>query len=334
MEDVSTLASVGVPQREERCYRALLEEPGITAQEVSVMLDLDELGVARTLQTLEQKGLATRSAGESERFVPVPPVLALENLVIRREQELDDVRRIAQELETAYQGRRQRTSSAQLVEVLDSPEVVGQRALQLLRGTKREFLSLDKPPYTTTASDNDLEIQAALQRNVHVRAIYDRESLIGLQGLGLAAIRRFLEGGEEGRVFPQLPFKMNVSDRTTALLPLVFEGSGAVSGALVVHSVQMVESLALLWDILWDQALPIPTDADMSLLGDGSDWALSDEESGLVDLLLAGSKSETIAHQLGIGLSTVERRIRRLMRSLGAETRFQAGFQLARRLQA
>jgi DNA-binding NarL/FixJ family response regulator len=55
------------------------------------------------------------------------------------------------------------------------------------------------------------------------------------------------------------------------------------------------------------------------------------KEADLVNLLLAGTKSEAIAHQLGIGVSTAERRIRRLMKALGAETRFQAGYQLARR---
>lgn len=331
-EDGRPLATVGVSPLEEGTYRALLRDPGITADEVCAVLDLDRLEGERTLRVLEQNGLATRSAGDPSRFVPVPPALALENLVVRREQALDGVRTFAQELEDVYQGGRQRTSSAQLVEVLDSPEVIGQRALQLLRAAKREFLSFDKPPYTTTAADNDPEVEAALTRRVRVRAIYDKESFLGSEGLGLSAIRRFLAAGEEGRTFPRLPFKMNISDRTTALLPLVFEESGVVGGALVVHSVQMVESLALLWDILWEQALPIPAVGGAGRADKDPELVLSEEEADLVDLLLAGSKSETIAHQLGIGLSTVERRIRRLMKRFGAETRFQAGFQLARHL--
>ena len=48
-------------------------------------------------------------------------------------------------------------------------------------------------------------------------------------------------------------------------------------------------------------------------------------------LLAGGATDETIARQLGLSTRTVERRVRAMLDQLGAETRFQAGVQAARR---
>jgi hypothetical protein len=297
--------------------------------EIAATLEVSAGAAERAVRSLESQGLLTRGAGEVDSLIPVSPNLAIEALVLRRQQELGKLRNLADRLEKEYLTRSVRTSSAELVEVLDSPAVVGERALQLLHAAREELLSFDKPPYTTSAEESDPALEAAMARGVRVRAIYDRESLMNPPvGLGLEAVRQFQVMGEESRVFPELPFKMNIVDRDTALLPLVFERSGSVGGALVVRSKHLVEALGSLWDILWTQALPIPS-AEVAETSSLESFLSS--EADLINLLLAGAKSEAIAHQLGIGVSTAERRIRRLMNALGADTRFQAGYQLARR---
>lgn len=330
VRDEALLKLAGLNSSEIRLYRALLARHPQSLADLRSGVEATPSAAERAVLALEAKGLVTRAPGREEELLPVSPSLALEGLVLRREQELGQVRAFAQRLEEEYRFQASGGSSAQMVEVLDSPEVVGQRALQMLRAAREEFLGFDKPPYTTSAEENDPELEAAIARGVRTRAIYDRQSLLDPpEGLGLDSIRYFQARGEDSRVFPELPFKMNITDRTTALLPLLFEESGSVSGALVVHSPHLVNALASLWDILWKQALPLPT---ATTDGSSGFTALISEEEVLIDLLLAGAKSETIAHQLGLGVSTVERRIRRLMRALGAETRFQAGYQLARKL--
>jgi DNA-binding NarL/FixJ family response regulator len=56
-----------------------------------------------------------------------------------------------------------------------------------------------------------------------------------------------------------------------------------------------------------------------------------DERRLILELLMLGTKDESIARQLGISLRTVRRRVAGLMDELGATTRFQAGLEAARR---
>jgi DNA-binding NarL/FixJ family response regulator len=55
------------------------------------------------------------------------------------------------------------------------------------------------------------------------------------------------------------------------------------------------------------------------------------EEAQLLDLLRQGLKDRAIARALGIGERTVQRRLSRLMATLGAKTRFQAAINAVRR---
>ena len=55
------------------------------------------------------------------------------------------------------------------------------------------------------------------------------------------------------------------------------------------------------------------------------------EEAQLLDLLRQGLKDRAIARALGIGERTVQRRLSRLMSTLGAKTRFQAAINAVRR---
>ena len=82
--------------------------------------------------------------------------------------------------------------------------------------------------------------------------------------------------------------------------------------------------------MLWERAIPLGPRASSTdeLAREGS---LSKADRRLVDLLLSGAKTKAIARELGMGVSTVERHVRRIMALLGAETRIQAGYQLALR---
>jgi DNA-binding NarL/FixJ family response regulator len=55
------------------------------------------------------------------------------------------------------------------------------------------------------------------------------------------------------------------------------------------------------------------------------------EDAHLLALMAAGLKDEVVARRLGLSLRTVRRRIANLMDELGADTRFQAGLEAARR---
>jgi len=129
------------------------------------------------------------------------------------------------------------------------------------------------------------------------------------------------EVGEEVRVLPDIPTRMFVIGRTHAVLP---EPLGYMDEPRsLVRQQGLVEALALLFDLMWERATPV---RDL-----GGPEPQSDMRRFLLEQLAAGHVDEQIAVRLGIGLRTVRRRVADLMTELGADTRFQAGVEAARR---
>lgn len=127
--------------------------------------------------------------------------------------------------------------------------------------------------------------------------------------------------GEEVRLLPDVPTRMLVIGRTHAILP---EPLGYVDEPRsLIRQRGIVEAMLLLFEEMWDRASPVPD------LGGGP--ASPDLRRFLLQQLAGGSQDEQIARRLGISLRTVRRRVAELMSELGAESRFQAGVEAARR---
>lgn len=80
-------------------------------------------------------------------------------------------------------------------------------------------------------------------------------------------------------------------------------------------------ALTLLFELYWEKAVPV---SELS-------GPRSSERTFLLRQLQAGAKDEPIARTMGLSPRTVRRRISQLMIELGADTRFQAGAEAARR---
>lgn len=127
--------------------------------------------------------------------------------------------------------------------------------------------------------------------------------------------------GEQIRVLAHVPTRMFVIPATHALVPAMpgFESSRL----LAVHERGLVLLLAQFFDRLWEQAVPVP----------GLDLRGAREKSRrlLLHQLTAGQSDEQIARTLGVSVRTVRRRIAELLIDVGADSRFQAGVEAARR---
>jgi DNA-binding NarL/FixJ family response regulator len=178
---------------------------------------------------------------------------------------------------------------------------------------------LDRPPYAAGRAESDSRERQLLRSQVDVRVIYSPESL-ALPG-GVEVAMGAAEAGERARVHPQVPIKLAVSDRSIALLPLAMDQMRG--SALVVRESALVEALAQLFHLLWDQAMPLtpPT------AGGGAD---TEVDRRLLTMLAAGLKDDAIARQLDVSSRTVGRRVADLMALLGARTRFEAGVRAQR----
>ena len=305
-------------------YRLLLEAPGTSSAELQRQLRISGGRFRELVGALEAKGLVSRSSSPGDhQLVAAPPDVALEVLVLRRREELEEVRRLASELMDFYRpGGAQR--SEELVEIVQGNDAILQRFAQLQDSATSEILMFDCPPYVTPETDHNAAELTGLDRGVRYRCIYDRRAL-EFPG-GWRRIELSLNGGEDARVVPHLPMKLVVADRKLALAPLQ---ANAGQEAVLVHESMLLNALVELFEVLWQRGTPLRPGSNRTPAATGHfDIYPRDEE--LMTLLLAGLSDDAIGHRLGMSTRTVYRRIKRLMDIVGAETRLQLGWHAAR----
>jgi DNA-binding MarR family transcriptional regulator len=84
-------------------YRLLLEAPGTSSADLQKKLRISRGRFRELVGALETKGLVSRSSAPNDKqLVAAPPDVALEVLVLRRREELEEVRRLASELMNFY----------------------------------------------------------------------------------------------------------------------------------------------------------------------------------------------------------------------------------------
>ncbi|MGW1554679.1 helix-turn-helix domain-containing protein, partial [Streptomyces sp. NPDC002346] len=79
---------LGLNPAESETYRTLISVASATPAELADSVGCDTRQVVRILGMLEGRGLATRSLGDTARFVASPPAAALRALLIERQNEL------------------------------------------------------------------------------------------------------------------------------------------------------------------------------------------------------------------------------------------------------
>jgi sugar-specific transcriptional regulator TrmB/DNA-binding CsgD family transcriptional regulator len=323
--DARALAVLGLSDRAEELYRLLLEHPGLSVSDASGRSDVSTARIRDAFHELESRGLLTRSASYPLRFFPTSPELALGILVRQHEDDLDRVRAAIASYQARFaQATTRLRDPLHLVEVVLGREAVLQRVTQLQRAAQQEILVFDKQPYAATEEVTTAEIEH-LRRGVRARVIYDRTAL-EIPGQ-VASLRRLAELGEEARVGDNLPTKMMIADRSHAIVPLDFDSPG-VEGIVLVNASPLLDALAALFDSFWRVAIPVAWKGNDPTLASPP---VDAHDRDLLTLLVAGHKDEAIAHQLGISRRTVQRRIRRLMDKIGANSRSQVILQAARR---
>ena len=94
----SLLEPVGLAQIHSDLYLDLLTHPRSTAAELASRLDIPIPRVRKALQQLLDVGLASRLVGTRNNYVAAPPEVAVDALVTKRTQQLEQLRLSAHEL--------------------------------------------------------------------------------------------------------------------------------------------------------------------------------------------------------------------------------------------
>lgn len=310
------LQAVGVSDRDEQLYRALLRNPRATLSQLTAATGTSRVLARRGLDRLETMGLVSRQ-GQPARFVPAAPDMAIEALILRRQEELERCRMVAATL--LAESREAGQSAGWLVEVIAGREATFQRYRQLLTTARSEVLMFDKPPYIGPA-ENPLEV-GVLKRGVTWKAVYAPEALEIPERV--AHLRIWQDAGEQARVCAHLPLKLVMVDRALALLPLTAGNAGEAEEhtAILVHPCSLLTTLGMLFDMLWEQSLPLRWTGPVV----ASDTGLDETDRTMLQLLTAGFKDQAIARHLDVSLRTVRRRLSNLMTVHGLRSRFQLG---------
>ena len=321
------LDPLGLSPTQETVYRWLVKSGISPLSEVAAGARVPLAQARSAVTALERMHLVVRAPGRPARFGAAAPDIALEALLVARQQALEQTRLEVRRLQEEFRRASETRNPAELFDIVQGRESLRENVDQMWRSCREEILAFDKPPYAIPPEQNVTE-QPLLASGVTLKGIYSKESLE--RPGALDTLRRFMAAGEQARFFPRVPMKLTIFDRRVARIPLVEKG-GSVEGALVIHPSSLLDALIELFETIWERSYPFPHSGTEIAASEQDALNLSEDDARLVTLLLAGTKSETIARQMNFGLSTVERRIKKLIASLDVQTRFQAGYELARR---
>jgi hypothetical protein len=320
--DGGVLEGIGLSPQQEELYLGMLAHPGQSLDDIAARYaDRPRAQLVAVMATLVELGLATQLAGSPPLYTAIAPDVAIEGLARMR---IDDARRVSQAIPALmdrFWTSLGDTASVDFIEIVTSESTIVQRWGQLGRAVSKELRAFDCPPYFGDPLQPDSVELQRLADGVTYRVIY-AQTVVDAPGRW-ADLEAGIAAGEKARVLPDLPAKLTLFDDFAATMSIRAGPAGAVS-VIVVHRSPLLDALSALFEAYWLRAIPLGLDADDAPTSTPRDEAL-------VRLLAAGLGDDAIQRALGVSASTVHRRVHGLMSDLGARTRFQAGFQLARR---
>jgi hypothetical protein len=312
------LRAVGVAKFDEKVYRALLQWPDSTPEDLASIVDAEARRVGGALSRLTGLGLVRPAA--ADRYTANDPDLALESLVHRREAELHAARVAAGELAADYQIGRLRADPTRLVEIVTGAGEIYRRTMELYQGATQEIMAFERPPYAVPPDFDEVASELPLlEREVALRVVYSAEALAAPEKFG--TVSTLTGHGEQARTLPDLPLKLMIVDGRAARVSLTSDAYATESVAIIRPS-GLLDALIALFEAYWERAHPI---------GASRAPDLTEDETRVLALLGAGFKDEAIARHLRTSMRTTGRRVLRILDLLESSTRFQAGAQAVRR---
>ncbi|MGR6318750.1 helix-turn-helix domain-containing protein [Micromonospora soli] len=319
------LRILGLDEDEELVYRTLLGLATAGREQLARQAGLAGERVDRALTALRKRGLVAPAGGEADAPLrPLPPDVALGDDLLRRQRSLDAARSRVAQLTEEYRAGVRRHDADHLVEIVTGADALRGRLRRMQDDARTEVLWFCRANPLAMPGPENVEEFAALTRGVSYRAIYERD-LLAEPG-ALADVEKAVRCGEHARVTDQLPVRLAIADRTTAICPLVPDRTDGEPSAAVIGRSQLLDALLALFDSHWHAATPLLPGAGPRTAG-----GPGDEEQLLLSLFVAGVPDKSIASQLGVSRRTVQRRLADLMTLAGVDTRPGLAYQAARR---
>ncbi len=327
------LAALGLGEVDGRVYVALVGRPRSTSAELAEECGLSTVAAGRGLARLTRAGLAARISGHPVRYLAAAPDVVISDLIVKRESELNRARSFVHELMRAHREAARISQPDLAVDILTNRDDISALARRIQLDSRVQVRAFDRPPYVDRPGSNfGMQVEKERQ-GVRHRVIYDRNAL-AWPGRLEQDIVPSLKSGEQARLRSELPLKLLLSDDRVGIIPFSLAPRGEAT-AYVIHHSSLLVALAALFEAEWERAVPIAEiladRPDTQRAGQPAGDAPDEETRSLLTLLAAGLSDAAIARSLEWSERTTQRRIQRLMHTLGASTRFQASVLATRR---
>ncbi|MDQ2956797.1 MAG: hypothetical protein M3Y42_07520 [Actinomycetota bacterium] len=328
------LAALGFSPEQELLYRALLSNPSRTVDELARDHGLAPGEVTEDCARLVELGVLKRDLTSSSGFLVPKPAAALGQLIEQREDELlrlyrraSESRFVIGELELLYNGRGARAPEDHGVERVEDVHAIRDRLEELSFFTRTSVYSIQPGgPQSRESLEASRPLdQRGIRRGVEMRVIHEASVLD--DELNRAYLRELVMGGAKVRVTSQQIDRMIIMDCKVAVVPV--DPGNSKRGALIVRHPGLLSGFLDLFHRAWQDASELPWQTE------GSEAApeieISQQDRRILELLASGCTDETSAREVGVSVRHLRRTISRLMQELGANSRFEAGVEAARR---
>ncbi|WP_250405363.1 LuxR C-terminal-related transcriptional regulator [Streptomyces cellostaticus] len=306
-------------------YRFALERGQCTRDSLRSTLGLSTDQVQRSIDSLQALRLVRCVVDETDVFVPVSPEAAAAQLVTpieaeirQRQSAVEQVRSDLMTLLPLYHESRRRRRSKEAIDVVDDTGAVLSVLTDIAQNCKREVLTVQPGGGRPAAVLEEAfpRDAAMLERGITMRILY--EDTARFSAPTQRYVRAMEKAGALVRTTRELPSRLLIFDRETAVIPL----ERSATGAVLSREPSIVEFMLRVFEQYWNTATPFSEALDGSA-------SLDQVKQAISQLLVAGHKDDFIARRLGISVRTCRRHIAEIMQRLNAESRFQAGYVLA-----
>jgi predicted transcriptional regulator/DNA-binding CsgD family transcriptional regulator len=314
------LEAVGISPAAARLYAELVESDQLSVKELAERCGVTGRHATAELSAMESLGLVFRVTGRPVRYRAAAPDVGVSALIAQREKELQDARATMRRLTEVFQEAASSRRPDAHVEVVHGSPNIARLAVRVHEQTQHQLRGFDRPPYSSEPGAGYPLERSRLAAGVTYRVIYDAGAL-AVPGRMYDDILPSTAMGEQARTVRELPIKMIISDDQLALIPAAVT-SRSLDTTFVIRKSPVLDALIALFEAEWAKATPVPGTEPAPEPGSGAPDA---ETAALLSMLAAGLTDASIARSLSWSMRTTQRRMRQLMKDLGATSRFQAG---------
>jgi DNA-binding CsgD family transcriptional regulator/sugar-specific transcriptional regulator TrmB len=325
------LRDLGFSAVGETVYRALLREPGLPDAQLATAVGLDEPTVLAAVDELVELGVIKDAPDGRVVGDPAAGIGQLiehcEDELMRRHRQVADTRSVVGELMSLHRRVEEDPRDSLAIERLDDLPAIRERLEELSFFTRSSVYAVQPGgPQSSASLDASRPLdQRAIRRRIEMRLIH--EATVLDDELNRAYLRELVMGGAKVRVTRQHIDRMLIMDEQVAVVPV--DPGDSKRGALIVRHPGLLAGFIDLFHRLWQDADELPW------ISDGAEPVtsptVSEQDRRVLTLLASGCTDETSAREVGVSVRHLRRTISRLIAELGANSRFEAGVEAARR---